>query len=188
MSSISSLELSKLLANVFNVTKLIPPYYQDKNIVTDALKNNMKRPDKNFLQAICACPERNGNLSFNLSESICTRCLLKFKKYNGIPVIFSRKNFLFRDSDYTEEYSSGHLEKHSATVKQKMTHLLKKYMPSKSINLARHKIFSELAERYSSQPLSLLVVGCGSQAKKLQDFFGNSNITFLCYGVAMGAV
>ena len=138
----------------------------------------MKRPSKDFLEAICACPDCGGDLALSESDRICMQCSSQSQNYKAAPVMLPAENLLFNDSDYVET-DSDRLDFSAQKSGRKIVKILKKYMPSKSVNLARERIFSELAKRLGDRPLSLLVVGCGKQTEQLKKYFDNSNITFV---------
>lgn len=142
----------------------------------------MKRPNIDFLESVCACPNCGDSLKFRSANSIlCAQCSSEFSTYQNALVLFSKENSLFRTSDYADTAIASDTQpcKKTATVKQSVTRTLKKHMPSKSINLSRERLFESLAKRIGEAELSLLVVGCGNQTQQLEKYFGESNVTFV---------
>ena len=96
----------------------------------------MKRPDKAFLKAICACPNCGGNIQLSTGEITCHKCHSSFLEFKGSPVLLSERNPLFKASDYTEQSTSDHKLGNKTTQKKRgLIQLIKRNMPSKSINL-----------------------------------------------------
>ena len=137
----------------------------------------MKQLDKSFLEKNCICLECGGFIDFSKEKIICKSCSNQYPSYKNIPVLISRENILFKPQDYALNRD----KKDDISTKNRggIGYLLKKYMPSKSVNLSRDKVFKLLAEKYAQQSISVIVVGGGNQRNQIDKYFEGSGIKFV---------
>ncbi len=57
--------------------------------------------------------------------------------------------------------------------------IIKRLIPSQSINLARKRIFNFLSRKYEQKKIVILVIGCGNQTEELEYHFPSQEITFI---------
>jgi SAM-dependent methyltransferase len=133
----------------------------------------MKRLSDIELMSITLCPEcRKDSLKKVEAEVVCINCNAKFLLFRSHSVLLRKDNELFPASAYGGRTvdvvrSSGRLS------------TLKKMLPGKSVNVARIKMFSRLADEHRGKQKIILVVGCGNQTVQLQNCFPGDDTTFV---------
>jgi SAM-dependent methyltransferase len=133
----------------------------------------MKRLSGDDVISIALCPVcGKGGLENSPAGIVCVSCTARFSVFRDHPVLLREDNELFPASAYIDVGAglsprSGRLSK------------LKKMLPGKSVNVARTKMFSRLADKYRGKQKMILVIGCGNQTAQLQRYFGGDDTSFV---------
>jgi len=115
-----------------------------------------------FLQ----CPECGGDLFQSTNNKIvCSNCEDFYPIIDGCPVLLRLSNKVFSTSSYK------HAERLGKGKRSKPVSLLKKIVPTASVNLSSRRVLSMMNERLSNRSCSakprVLVVGAGTQRQEL---------------------
>ena len=135
----------------------------------------MRRLNSSELLPFLQCPYCCGNIQLFTNNTECDSCGNQFGQFRDRPVIIKDGNELFPPTTYAEAQSG------SSTKVKKVGrfHKVKSLIPSKSVNVARERMFKKLSLDYGSQNKVILVVGCGNQQAQLQKYFPDNKTSFL---------
>lgn len=135
----------------------------------------MNRLNSYELLQVLQCPYCSGNLELIDNDFSCVNCGKHFIQYRNRPVIIRDENELFPPSAYM-----GDLNRPSENITKKgRLQKIKRLIPSKSVNVAREKMFRKLSSEHGSKHKIILVVGCGGQLEELQRHFLDDKTTFV---------
>lgn len=127
------------------------------------------------LEKFLQCPYCRGKLESTDLFIACTDCEKKFISFRGRPILIRNENELFPPSAYINPQNSPkELIKRSRPFQR-----LKKLIPSKSVNVARERMFQKISMKHASGDKVILVVGCGNQTSHLQRHFTGDKSTFI---------
>lgn len=136
----------------------------------------LKRLSPEELLPYLQCLECSEALSLSPNEVlVCRSCGAENINCNTIPVLISRNNDLFPKSAYETE-TGGRIP---VARRRTLQSLLKSLVPSRSLNLARERMFATIAKEHGQSGQMILVVGCGNQQAQLKKYFSSGDTTFV---------
>ncbi|VAX11780.1 methyltransferase type 11, putative [hydrothermal vent metagenome] len=135
----------------------------------------MRRPDESEILKYLHCPYCKGVVEKQESELACSICNRSFHSFHDGFVMLREENELFPASAYIENAPNNKKRLRKPRIFAKV----KSLVPSRSVNLARKRMFARLAIDHGEQNRTILVVGCGNQAEQLNKYFPGSSTTFI---------
>ena len=125
------------------------------------------------LLSIVVCPEcGEASIEDSGDRLVCKNCMSAFSMFKNRPVLLRKDNELFPPDAYME--NDGVSIKDGGRLNK-----LKKFLPKKSVNVAKDKMFSRMAFEHGDNGKVVLIVGCGNQTEQLEHYFPDKNTTFV---------
>lgn len=116
-------------------------------------------------------------------ELMCGGCGNRSINCNSLPVLMSHANDLFPESAYRTQTGGRGPETSKRTLRSRV----KNMVPSRSLNLARERMFGTIANDYGQSGKTILVIGCGNQEAQLEKYFSGDDTIFVFCDVDKGA-
>ena len=121
-----------------------------------------------ILNDILICVECKVPLQLDMP---CENCGRAYRKLNGIPIYLTEANSVFKENDYFLSTKSVNSWKS----------LIKKIVPSISVNLSRKKVLRSYYNEFYNSFKKVLVVGSGNQKSEFEKQFSHLSNFFFVY-------
>jgi SAM-dependent methyltransferase len=133
----------------------------------------MKRLSQADLVEMLICPDCGSEQLDEVDGSLlCVDCKSIYGVFKGCYVLLSEKNELFPPSAYID--NGAETKANGGRFRR-----LKKFVPKKSVNIAKDRMFKKLAVDHGDKGEVILIVGCGNQTEQLEQYFPGNNTTFV---------
>ena len=133
----------------------------------------MKRLSQPDLVELFICPDCGSEQLDEVDGSLlCVDCKSTYEVFKGRYVLLSEQNELFPPSAYRG--NSAEPNTNGGRFRK-----LKKFVPKKSVNIAKDRMFKKLAAEHGDKGEVILIVGCGNQTEQLKRYFLGNNTTFV---------
>ena len=133
----------------------------------------MRKLQLSELILLLKCPDCGGHIDTVDGKVICSSCMTRFNLFHDQLILLQKDNELFPVSVYAD---SNVLP---VSNRRRRRSVIKRFIPKKSINLARKKMFDRLAKEHNEKDKVILVVGCGNQTAELEKYFSGNNAVFV---------
>jgi len=136
----------------------------------------MKRLEQADLSELLRCVECGSEeLTHQEGAFRCAKCGVHFPNFRDVSVMFRGDNSLFPPEAYRDEIAKPE----QAHAKRSLGARIKSAVPSRSMNLARDRMFGVLEKDHNRQDKTILVIGCGQQDAQLAKRFTDDSTCFV---------